>query len=45
MSTSVEIPVLIGRKRDGGTLTSDEIAALIDAYVHDGSTTHRWPRC
>jgi pyrimidine-nucleoside phosphorylase len=36
MSTSVEIPVLIGRKRDGGTLTAGEITALIDAYVHDG---------
>jgi pyrimidine-nucleoside phosphorylase len=31
--TTLEIPVLIGRKRDGGELTADEITTLIEAYM------------
>jgi pyrimidine-nucleoside phosphorylase len=33
MSTELEAPVLIGRKRDGGELTRDEITTLIAAYL------------
>jgi pyrimidine-nucleoside phosphorylase len=29
----LEVPVLIGRKRDGGELSRDEIVALIEAYT------------
>jgi thymidine phosphorylase len=30
---TLEIPVLIGRKRDGGELVADELAAFFDAYL------------
>jgi pyrimidine-nucleoside phosphorylase len=33
MSTALEVPVLIARKRDGGELTSQEVSALIGAYL------------
>jgi pyrimidine-nucleoside phosphorylase len=33
MSTALEVPVLIARKRDGGELSGPEIAALIGAYL------------
>jgi pyrimidine-nucleoside phosphorylase len=33
MSTTLEVPVLIARKRDGGELTSQEVSALIGAYL------------
>jgi pyrimidine-nucleoside phosphorylase len=33
MSTDFEVQVLIGRKRDGGELTRDEITTLIAAYL------------
>jgi pyrimidine-nucleoside phosphorylase len=33
MSTGIEAAVLIGRKRDGGELTRDEITTLIAAYL------------
>ncbi|MEX2550229.1 MAG: thymidine phosphorylase [Nitriliruptoraceae bacterium] len=32
---ALEVPVLIGRKRDGGELTADELRALIRAYLAD----------
>ncbi len=35
MATPLEVPVLIGRKRDGGTLTADEITALVRGYLAD----------
>jgi pyrimidine-nucleoside phosphorylase len=33
MSARLEVPVLIGRKRDGGELTRDELTALIAGYL------------
>lgn len=36
MSGVLEVPVLIARKRDGGELAADELAALLDGYL-DGS--------
>jgi pyrimidine-nucleoside phosphorylase len=33
MSARLEVPVLIGRKRDGGELTHDELTALIAGYL------------
>jgi pyrimidine-nucleoside phosphorylase len=33
MTTGLEVPVLIARKRDGGELTGDELRALLSAYV------------
>jgi pyrimidine-nucleoside phosphorylase len=33
MSTRLEVPVLIARKRDGGELSSDEVSRLISAYL------------
>ncbi len=33
---SLDVPVLIGRKRDGGTLRAEELAALVDAYLAGG---------
>jgi pyrimidine-nucleoside phosphorylase len=33
MSTDLEVPVLIARKRDGGELSAAEISALIRAYM------------
>jgi pyrimidine-nucleoside phosphorylase len=33
MATSLEVPVLIARKRDGGELTGDELRELMTAYL------------
>jgi pyrimidine-nucleoside phosphorylase len=33
MSTHLEVPVLIARKRDGGELSGDEVSRLISAYL------------
>jgi pyrimidine-nucleoside phosphorylase len=33
MSTQLEVPVLIARKRDGGELTAEEVSLLISSYV------------
>jgi pyrimidine-nucleoside phosphorylase len=33
MSTRLEVPVLIGRKRDGGELTAQELSDLLTAYL------------
>jgi pyrimidine-nucleoside phosphorylase len=33
MSTQLEVPVLIARKRDGGELTAEEVSLLIASYV------------
>jgi pyrimidine-nucleoside phosphorylase len=35
MSARLEVPVLIGRKRDGGTLDAAEITALVEGYLAD----------
>jgi pyrimidine-nucleoside phosphorylase len=36
VSATLEVPVLIGRKRDGGELTADELAAFLGAYLDGG---------
>lgn len=33
MGTQIEVPVLIARKRDGGSLSADEVAGLVAAYL------------
>lgn len=33
--SGLEVPVLIGRKRDGGELTPEELSALVSAYLAD----------
>ena len=38
MGVPLEVPVLIGRKRDGGALTAEEVTALVAAYLHDEVT-------
>ena len=35
MTAPLEVPVLIGRKRDGAALTADEVRALVAAYLAD----------